>query len=65
MIENKTIETGTVEIGTIETGTIETGTIFYTGDTHGKILKITNAIRNGILTTNDTIVIIGDAGFNY
>lgn len=55
MIENKTIETETVEIGTI----------FYTGDTHGKIFKITNAIRNGILTTNDTIVILGDAGFNY
>lgn len=39
--------------------------IFYTGDTHGKIFKITNAIRNSVITANDTIVILGDAGFNY
>lgn len=39
--------------------------IFYTGDTHGKITKITNAIRNSVITANDTIVILGDAGFNY
>ena len=38
---------------------------FYTGDTHGKILEIENAMRNGILTADDTIVILGDAGFNY
>ena len=38
--------------------------IFYTGDTHGNILKITNALRNGIITPNDTVVILGDAGFN-
>lgn len=49
----------------IKTGTVESGTIFYTGDTHGKILKITNAIRKGIFTADDTIVILGDAGFNY
>lgn len=39
--------------------------IFYTGDTHGKIFKITNAIRNSVITANDTMVILGDAGFNY
>ena len=39
--------------------------IFYTGDTHGKIFKITNALRNSVITANDTIVILGDAGFNY
>ncbi|MGN0617386.1 MAG: metallophosphoesterase [Ruminiclostridium sp.] len=39
--------------------------ILYTGDTHGKIEKITNAVRNGFVTTADTIVILGDAGFNY
>lgn len=39
--------------------------IFYTGDTHGKIFKITNAIRNSVITVDDTIVILGDAGFNY
>lgn len=39
--------------------------IFYTGDTHGKITKITNAIRKSVITANDTIVILGDAGFNY
>lgn len=39
--------------------------VLYTGDTHGKIQKITNAIRNGFVTADDTIVILGDAGFNY
>lgn len=39
--------------------------IFYTGDTHGKIFKITNAVRNSTITVSDTIVILGDAGFNY
>ena len=39
--------------------------VFYTGDTHGKIHKIENAMRKGILTADDTIVILGDAGFNY
>ena len=39
--------------------------IFYTGDTHGKIFKITNAMRNSVINTDDTVVILGDAGFNY
>lgn len=39
--------------------------IYYTGDTHGQILKITNAIRNSRISKEDTIVILGDAGFNY
>lgn len=39
--------------------------IFYTGDTHSKTIKIENALRKGILNKGDTIVILGDAGFNY
>ena len=39
--------------------------IFYTGDTHGRFLKIENALRKGIIGTDDTVVILGDAGFNY
>lgn len=39
--------------------------VYYTGDTHGKIFKITNALRNSFVTTDDIIVILGDAGFNY
>ena len=39
--------------------------VIYTGDTHGyteKILTITDKLS---LTESDTIVILGDAGYNY
>ncbi len=39
--------------------------IFYTGDTHGRFLKVENALRKGIIEKGDTVVILGDAGFNY
>lgn len=37
---------------------------FYTGDTHGRIIKIINALDEGIITPDDVLVILGDAGFN-
>lgn len=39
--------------------------VYYTGDTHGKFDKILAFIRINELTADDTIVILGDAGFNY
>lgn len=39
--------------------------IYYTGDTHGSFLKIENAVRKGLIEQGDTVVILGDAGFNY
>lgn len=39
--------------------------IIYTGDTHGKINKLQNISYRLNLTENDTIVILGDAGYNY
>lgn len=39
--------------------------IYYTGDTHGRFLKIENAVRKGLIEQGDTVVILGDAGFNY
>lgn len=39
--------------------------VYYTGDTHGKFDKIVQAFYSGMLTVNDTLVILGDAGFNY
>lgn len=39
--------------------------VFYTGDTHGRFLKIENALRKSMIEKGDTIVILGDAGFNY
>ena len=39
--------------------------IYFTGDTHGQTEKILGFIRRFQLTAEDTIVILGDAGFNY
>lgn len=37
----------------------------YTGDTHGQTAKIKNISYSLALTENDTIVILGDAGYNF
>lgn len=37
----------------------------YTGDIHGKLTKIDDAMQKGLLTNGDVLVILGDAGFNY
>ncbi len=39
--------------------------VFYTGDTHGHFLKIENVLRKNVIEKDDTVVILGDAGFNY
>ena len=39
--------------------------IYYTGDTHGEVGKLQNFIDRFRLTSEDTIVILGDAGWNY
>ena len=39
--------------------------IFYTGDIHGNPNKILNFINNHALSSDDVIVILGDAGLNY
>ena len=39
--------------------------IYYTGDLHGQTGKILNFIDRFKLTSNDTIVVLGDAGLNY
>ena len=39
--------------------------IIYTGDTHGQTHKIRNIAYKLQLTEADTIVILGDAGYNY
>ena len=39
--------------------------VYYTGDTHGNFDKIEDFISDNNLTKDDTIVILGDAGFNY
>jgi len=39
--------------------------IYYTGDTHGQPKKILDFIQRFKLTSDDVIVILGDAGFNY
>lgn len=39
--------------------------VYYTGDTHGRDEKILSFIQRFELNTDDTIVILGDAGFNY
>lgn len=39
--------------------------VYYTGDTHGDFLRIRFFIREHKLTSDDTVVILGDAGFNF
>ena len=39
--------------------------ILYTGDTHGDVTRIQKIAYKQNLTENDTIVILGDAGYNY
>lgn len=39
--------------------------IYYTGDTHGAFSRIIDFINEQELTSDDTIVILGDAGFNF
>lgn len=39
--------------------------VYYTGDIHGNILPIQLFIRRHNLTTDDTIVILGDVGLNF
>lgn len=39
--------------------------IFYTGDTHGDVEKLYKLKERFGLTADDTIVILGDAGWNY
>ena len=39
--------------------------IYYTGDTHGGVEKLYNFKERFGLTSDDTIVILGDAGWNY
>ncbi len=39
--------------------------IYYTGDTHGDVEKQYNFKERFGLTADDTIVILGDAGWNY
>ena len=39
--------------------------IYYTGDTHGGVEKLYNIKERFCLTSDDTIVILGDAGWNY
>ena len=39
--------------------------VYYTGDTHGDFCRIKQFIKDQKLTRDDTIVILGDAGFNF
>lgn len=39
--------------------------IYYTGDTHGEVEKLFTFSERFHLTPEDTIVILGDAGWNY
>ena len=39
--------------------------IYYTGDTHGDVEKLFKFKERFGLTADDTIVILGDAGWNY
>ena len=39
--------------------------IYYTGDLHGQTGKVLNFINRFKLSSNDTIVVLGDAGLNY
>ncbi len=39
--------------------------IYYTGDTHGEVEKLLRFKHRMDLTVEDTVVILGDAGWNY
>ena len=39
--------------------------IYFTGDTHGEVEKILRFKNRMELTTEDTVVVLGDAGWNY
>lgn len=39
--------------------------IYYTGDIHGEVLHITDAVTRYEITDKDVIVILGDVGMNY
>ena len=39
--------------------------VYYTGDIHGDIRKICDFILKNNLTSDDVVVILGDAGLNY
>lgn len=39
--------------------------VFYTGDIHGEVRKISSFALKNNLTKNDVIVILGDVGINY
>lgn len=39
--------------------------IYYTGDTHGDVEKLIKFKERFALAADDTIVILGDAGWNY
>ena len=38
---------------------------YLTGDTHGNFLRVDTFCRAMETTKSDTIIILGDAGFNY
>ena len=38
---------------------------YITGDTHGKLKPVKRFAKNEELTSDDAIIILGDAGFNY
>lgn len=40
-------------------------TVYITGDKHGKLKPVRRFAKDESLTADDTIVILGDAGFNY
>ena len=40
-------------------------TFYVTGDKHGKLKPVKRFAKDDGLTTEDTIIILGDAGFNY
>ena len=39
--------------------------VYYTGDIHGDISRVISFIENKKLTSEDTIVLLGDVGLNY
>ena len=39
--------------------------VYYTGDIHGDVRQICDFILKNNLTSDDVVVILGDAGLNY
>ena len=39
--------------------------IYLTGDTHGRFLRVEDFCRKMKTSKLDTLIILGDAGFNY